>query len=281
MPEATIAARFIGGAYDGQTEIVPAAEDKLIGAYPALHTIRRAVPPEFSLASPVPDEAWKPPLPLYYRREHRGGAWLYVLYGVDEAQLPETTDPLLEAFVAHVRREWPARQTLTGREVCHIEYRSDEEFDRYMESKMLARMHQEASDKGRMVVLVDGPRWEPQDDNFTTTCTVRATIVPQFGGKQPEDKAQTLLDEQRYVPPVDGMVPPAVATWGTQSQLRWFAQYRSQLGWRPPAFWEQFYIDSELHRGWCCSSCLADVEAGYDERDPDRCCCAAGQRASS
>lgn len=282
MPEPTIEVRFVGGAYDGETEMVEAAEDKLIGSYPALHTIRRVVPPEFSLALPEPDEAWKPPLALCYRREYRGGAWLYVLYGTDEASLPEATDPLLEAFVAHVRREWPGRQVLTGREACHNEYRSDEKFDRFIETKMLARMHQEAADNGRMVVLVDGPRWGATElDDYTTTCTLRATTVPQFGGKRPEGAERTLLDEQRYVPPVDRAVPAVVASWGPQSQLRWFAEYRSQLRYQWPTYWEQFYIDSELHKGRCCSSCLADIAEGYDEPDPDRCCCAAVGRRTA
>lgn len=279
---ATIAVRFVGGAYDGQTERVAAVEDALIGDYPVLHTVYRAVPPQFSLVPRDPGEVLSRPPDLAYRREHRGGAWAYVLYGSDESQLPVVTDPLLEAFVAHVRREWPARQVLTGREVCVAERRLADGFDQFMESSMLTRMHREAAERGCMVVLVDGPRWEsPPGDDFTTTCTIRATVVPQFGGKPAEDAAPSLLDEQRYVPPVDGVVPEVVASWGPQSQLRWFAEYRGQLRWQWPTYWERFYIDSELHKGRCCSSCLADIEEGYDEPDPERCCCAAVERRTS
>jgi hypothetical protein len=85
------------------------------------------------------------------------------------------------------------------------------------------------------------------------------------------------LDDPSYVPkhpPVNGVVPWVVAKWGARSQLRWFRRFEGQLRrqvWS--SFWEPYFIDSEQHRGRCCSSCVADIEDGYDYYDPDRCCC--------
>lgn len=39
--------------------------------------------------------------------------------------------------------------------------------------------------------------------------------------------------------------------------------------------WEPYFVDSVLHRGRCCSSCIGDYEDGYDEPYEDHCCCLA------
>lgn len=92
------------------------------------------------------------------------------------------------------------------------------------------------------------------------------------------------LEDPNYVPkhqPWRGSVPEVVARWGWRSQLRWFARFRNQLRFQQPEYWDRFFIDSELHHGLCCGSCWSDIEDGYEEYDPQLCCCRAERRRTS
>lgn len=177
MPDATIAARFIGGPYDGSTEMVPADEDKLIGTVPAMRTIRRPHPPRLSLMPSDPLEM--PPPALYYDCQHRGGEWVYVLHGTDEAALPEKTDPALEALVAHIRREWPARRVFeksTSVEV-HMHMDGGDRLEEYVSRCLMRDLHDAAAAENVMLLSVDGPKWQPTEDGYHDTFVVRATGI--------------------------------------------------------------------------------------------------------
>jgi hypothetical protein len=76
-------------------------------------------------------------------------------------------------------------------------------------------------------------------------------------------------------PPVNGLPPDVVAKWGPRSQARWFKRYRSQMRAARYPFWERFHCESEQHTGLCCSSCIEDVNEGYEDWDEGRCCCRA------
>lgn len=72
------------------------------------------------------------------------------------------------------------------------------------------------------------------------------------------------LEDPSYVPvhkPVRGRVPPVVARWGKNSQLRWFRRFwRALTG---PENLSGFWCASEHHRGPCCGSCIGEYEDGY------------------
>ena len=84
------------------------------------------------------------------------------------------------------------------------------------------------------------------------------------------------LDDPDYVPDhqptSDGGVPLVVGKWGPRSQVRWFNRFRGQIAAMPHKQWDQFFVNSEKHRGLCCNSCLEDQAAGYDT-DLEWCCC--------
>lgn len=183
MPEATIEARFLGGAYDGQTDRVPADEDKLLGTVPALRTIRRAQPPVFRLtpeAEVFGDAAMQT---LYYRCEHRGGEWVYVLLGTDPASLPPETDPLLEMFIAHVRRVWPRRRHAGNTHAVPAEAHQTfgVDYEEYTHKRLLAGVHAAANAEGMLLIRVDGPHWTSIDHGYTDVCRVEGLAIPGFG----------------------------------------------------------------------------------------------------
>lgn len=91
------------------------------------------------------------------------------------------------------------------------------------------------------------------------------------------------LDDPDYDPvhkPVGGRVPEVVKLWGKASQLRWFRRFRQEL-WEQyealplheklalPRDDDDYWSDSEHHRGRCCYSCFEEGEGGYI----DHCCC--------
>lgn len=91
------------------------------------------------------------------------------------------------------------------------------------------------------------------------------------------------LDDPRYQPkhpPDHGTIPFVVRRWGPRSQVRWFRRFRGELRPQPPAVWNEHHPTSELHRGLCCDSCLADLDDGYPAVD-DRCCCRSPEPWSS
>lgn len=84
------------------------------------------------------------------------------------------------------------------------------------------------------------------------------------------------LNDDEYIPkhpPIDGVIPDVVATWGARTQVRWFQRFRTELGVHPPAEWDRYYVSSLSHRGLCCVSCAYDEEDGIDT--VDACCCLA------
>lgn len=80
-------------------------------------------------------------------------------------------------------------------------------------------------------------------------------------------------------PPVDGRIPAVVERWGPRSQVRWFRRFGEQLGSRPVAVWDRYYVDSVAHRGLCCTSCLDDEYEGYGGYSSG-CCCKAKEVGS-
>lgn len=177
MPESTIAARFIGGPYDGKTEKVPADEDKLLGTVPAMRTIRRPHPPRLSLTPSDPPEM--PPPALYYDCQHRGGEWVYVLHGTDEAVLPEKTDPALEALVAHIRQEWPNRRVFEKSRSVDVYVHMDggDKLEQFATQRLLLDLHELAGAENMMLLSVDGPKWQKNEDGYHDTCTIRAVAI--------------------------------------------------------------------------------------------------------
>ncbi len=79
--------------------------------------------------------------------------------------------------------------------------------------------------------------------------------------------------QPEHPPTPDGGVPDVVAKWGPRSQLRWFVRFRGQYAPQPHKRWELFYIDSEQHRGLCCTSCVEDEQDGFGSMGPEHCCC--------
>jgi hypothetical protein len=166
--EPQVDVQFFGGSLHGQTRRVEAAEDNgLIGFYPAQRTLR-VVGGEF------------------YDRQHRGGQWLYVLHGTPYGLLPPETDPLLEAVTAHIRREWPTKQLLRGLEAVAVatHEHGGEELRRYIEGKLLAKLHKAVQEQDGMAVMIEGPRWVRDPDDPIVVCSVEATVLPRFGGKR-------------------------------------------------------------------------------------------------
>jgi hypothetical protein len=177
---ATIAARFIGGPYDGQVENVPADydRDKLIGLVPALRTIRRAQPPEFRLVPSGQPES-DVMRDLYYDCQHRGGEWVYVLHGTDPAVLPEKTDPVLETLLAHIRREWPNRRVFEKSTSVDVYVHMDggDRLEEYVSKRLLLDLHDVAGAENMMLLSVDGPRWQQTESGYHDTCTIRGTAI--------------------------------------------------------------------------------------------------------
>lgn len=179
MSEATITARFIGGPYDGSTEMVPADEDKALGAVPALRTIRRMPPPEFRLTlSPAQDRPDEMRV-LYYDCQHRGGEWVYVLHGTNEAALPEKTDPMLEMLVAHIRQEWPNRRIFEKSRSVDVYVHMDggDRLEQFATQRLLLDLHELAGAENMMLLSVDGPKWQRNEDGYHDTCTIRAVAI--------------------------------------------------------------------------------------------------------
>lgn len=88
------------------------------------------------------------------------------------------------------------------------------------------------------------------------------------------------LDDPLYVPkhpPVKGLVPWVVEKWGARSQVRWFRRFSGQLDRQRYPYWERYFIDSVLHQGRCCSSCIGDYDEGYDSPYEGHCCCRASR----
>jgi hypothetical protein len=84
------------------------------------------------------------------------------------------------------------------------------------------------------------------------------------------------LDDPRYEPkhpPRNGCIPSGVERWGARSQVRWFNRFFDSLIKQQE--WARYYVFSTQHTGSCCSSCLDDVNEGYEPYDADRCCCRA------
>lgn len=84
------------------------------------------------------------------------------------------------------------------------------------------------------------------------------------------------LDDPRYEPthpPRNGCIPWVVERWGPRSQVRWFRRFSDSL--TGPQAWERYYVFSTQHKGSCCSSCIEDVDEGYEPYDAGHCCCRA------
>lgn len=90
------------------------------------------------------------------------------------------------------------------------------------------------------------------------------------------------LEDPTYVPQhpptPGGGIPAVVEKWGPKSQLRWFTRFYGQLRPASRVQWDRYYCESELHRGFCCPSCVEDqgTEWAFDSLDDDgvhRCCC--------
>lgn len=179
MPEPTIAARFIGGPYDGKTEMVPAGEDKQLGTVPAMRTIRRMPPPDVNPVYGAGPLDVSTPRILYYDCQHRGGEWVYVLHGTAEAALPETTDPALETLVAHIRREWPNRRVFEKSTSVQVHMHMDggDRLEEYVSKSLMRDLHDTAAAENVMLLSVDGPKWQPTEDGYHDTFTVRATGI--------------------------------------------------------------------------------------------------------
>lgn len=179
MPESSIAARFIGGPFDGKTEMVPADEDKALGAVPALRTIWRMPPPDVNLVFGAGPLGVNTPQILYYDCQHRGGEWVYVLHGMDEAALPARTDPMLEQLVAHVRQEWPNRRIFEKSRSVDVYVHMDggDRLEQYATQRLLLDLHELAGAENMMLLSVDGPKWQRNESGYHDTCTVRAVAI--------------------------------------------------------------------------------------------------------
>ena len=93
-------------------------------------------------------------------------------------------------------------------------------------------------------------------------------------GKWEYDPAEDLV----FRPiPVYG-VPEQVAQWEPRTQVRWFARYTKRLWEMPlvenieePWFWDQWFVQSDQHKGWCCERCVGDDWHEWPEGPA--CCC--------
>lgn len=91
------------------------------------------------------------------------------------------------------------------------------------------------------------------------------------------------LNDRAYEPahpPVHGVVPEVVAKWGPFSQIRWFRRYEPQLRSWSPTNWTRgkadlYFVESVMHKGWCCASCGDEEEYGFGGVDDCYCCCRA------
>jgi len=93
----------------------------------------------------------------------------------------------------------------------------------------------------------------------------------------------TPLEDPDYEPerpPVNGQIPDVVARFGPPTQIRWFKRFGEQLGKRKD--WDDYYCQSEHHRGLCCGSCYSEYEDGYQGGGVmvDGWCCCRDERAS-
>lgn len=91
------------------------------------------------------------------------------------------------------------------------------------------------------------------------------------------------LEDPTYQPvhvPISGRAPDVVAKWGPRSQVRWFERFvgHGHDKYARADYWDRFYVESELHRGLHCSSCVEEQNGGYQDYDPDWCCCRATRR---
>lgn len=180
----SIEVKFIGGPYDGDVMTVDASVDPFGDEYPALPEFRRPVPPPFEL---LPAAQHEPSVHmdriLTYYREHRGGRWVYVLAGVDEAGLPGETDPLLEQFIAHIRKHWSTRQIATQSTAVPFENRVHygADFEEYLRRTLMRSLHDEADKQDIMIIDVSGPNWRRQPDSaLDEVYEVRAVGIPRF-----------------------------------------------------------------------------------------------------
>jgi hypothetical protein len=95
------------------------------------------------------------------------------------------------------------------------------------------------------------------------------------------------LDDPTYDPvhkPARGRVPEVVARWGRRSQLRWWRRFRAELYEQIQALTvaernalprdsDEYYIESEYHRGVCCYSCADEAEYDMGVMQDGWCCC--------
>lgn len=67
--------------------------------------------------------------------------------------------------------------------------------------------------------------------------------------------------------------PDSVLDLSPEDQVEWFEEH--EVPPMPHAEWALFYVNSTLHKGLCCSSCIEDANEGYQDWDADKCCCLA------
>jgi hypothetical protein len=72
-------------------------------------------------------------------------------------------------------------------------------------------------------------------------------------------------DYQPLHPPFNNIVPAVVAKWGKNSQLRWFQRFMrlGQVLTLESGTWNDYWVDSEHHPGFCCLSCEQEQWEGY------------------
>jgi hypothetical protein len=93
----------------------------------------------------------------------------------------------------------------------------------------------------------------------------------------------TPLEDPAYEPlhpPVDGQLPDVVRRFGKATQLRWFARFGDRLA--PRTDWDEYWCQSEHHKGPCCGPCEGEFEDGYQGGGVmmDGWCCCKDGRAS-
>lgn len=182
-----IMVRFIGGPYGDDVLSVEAAEDPFGDPWPVLPIYRRHKPLPLGIPPAHPEPRSFDDRILTYYREHRGGQWVYVLAGADEATLPEETDPALEAFIAHVREHWPTRQIAKESHVVPAELRETfgAEFEEHLRKSLMGSLHAHAHEQDVMIVDVVGPDWLPGGAwPWENTFEVRAVGIPRFHGRK-------------------------------------------------------------------------------------------------
>lgn len=74
-----------------------------------------------------------------------------------------------------------------------------------------------------------------------------------------------------HIPSDKGIVPPIIARWGINSQLRWFERFHKEVFGRND--FSIFYCTSRYHRGLCCFSCDYDYEENTGVMMDGWCCC--------